>query len=157
MPGGFRRVRAQAGDSVVVGVWAESGLGAASVEGVGVGDWTQLVSPAVPSVVVLRTEELWLSLVRETTVGQIGEVLWRGFAVGHGVADQVERAELEAGFGMHGQEPCGVGGLLADETVAAAMIDRLVHHAEVHSLKGDSYRMRGRELGRVPTATNDND
>jgi hypothetical protein len=43
-----------------------------------------------------------------------------------------------------------------DETVAAAMIDRLVHHAEVHSLKGESYRMRGRELGRVPTAT-DND
>ncbi|MFE9881977.1 ATP-binding protein [Streptomyces sp. NPDC005784] len=33
------------------------------------------------------------------------------------------------------------------------MIDRLVHHAEVHSLKGESYRMRGRELGRVPTAT----
>jgi DNA replication protein DnaC len=32
------------------------------------------------------------------------------------------------------------------------MIDRLVHHAEVHSLKGDSYRMRGRELGsRAPT------
>jgi DNA replication protein DnaC len=36
------------------------------------------------------------------------------------------------------------------------MIDRLLHHAEVHSLKGDSYRMRGRELGRVPT-DNDND
>ncbi|MET8806902.1 ATP-binding protein [Streptomyces sp. NPDC004546] len=30
------------------------------------------------------------------------------------------------------------------------MIDRLVHHAEVISLKGDSYRMRGRDLGRVP-------
>jgi DNA replication protein DnaC len=48
------------------------------------------------------------------------------------------------------------GEVFGDETVAAAMIDRLVHHAEVHSLKGDSYRMRGRELGRVPTA-NDND
>ncbi|MFG3146838.1 ATP-binding protein [Streptomyces sp. NPDC048243] len=33
--------------------------------------------------------------------------------------------------------------VFGDETVAAAMIDRLVHHAEVHSLKGDSYRMRG--------------
>jgi DNA replication protein DnaC len=32
------------------------------------------------------------------------------------------------------------------------MIDRLVHHAEVISLKGDSYRMRGRDLGRVPPA-----
>ncbi|MET9503506.1 ATP-binding protein [Streptomyces sp. NPDC006622] len=40
-----------------------------------------------------------------------------------------------------------------DDTVAAAMIDRLVHHAEVISLKGDSYRMRGRDLGRVPAAT----
>ncbi|MFE4425258.1 ATP-binding protein [Streptomyces sp. NPDC056817] len=35
------------------------------------------------------------------------------------------------------------------------MIDRLVHHAEVHSLKGESYRMRGRELG--PTSTTSND
>ncbi|MCC3772875.1 IS21-like element helper ATPase IstB [Streptomyces sp. UNOC14_S4] len=49
------------------------------------------------------------------------------------------------------------GEVFGDETVAAAMIDRLVHHAEVHSLKGDSYRMRGRELGRVPTDRTDND
>ncbi|MEU7057875.1 IS21-like element helper ATPase IstB [Streptomyces sp. NPDC046197] len=49
------------------------------------------------------------------------------------------------------------GEVFGDETVAAAMIDRLVHHAEVHSLKGDSYRMRGRELGRVPADTSDND
>ncbi|MHB9856861.1 ATP-binding protein [Streptomyces sp. YIM S03343] len=47
--------------------------------------------------------------------------------------------------------------VFGDETVAAAMIDRLFHHAEVHSLKGDSYRMRGRELGRVPADTSDND
>ncbi|MFE9500873.1 ATP-binding protein [Streptomyces collinus] len=40
-----------------------------------------------------------------------------------------------------------------DDTVAAAMIDRLVHHAEVISLKGDSYRMRGCDLGRVPAAS----
>ncbi|MFB7113515.1 IS21-like element helper ATPase IstB [Streptomyces sp. NPDC001698] len=46
------------------------------------------------------------------------------------------------------------GEVFGDETVAAAMIDRLVHHAEVYSLKGESYRMRGRELGRVPTAAN---
>jgi DNA replication protein DnaC len=49
------------------------------------------------------------------------------------------------------------GEVFGDETVAAAMIDRLVHHAEVHSLKGDSYRMRGRELGRVPTPVNETD
>jgi DNA replication protein DnaC len=32
------------------------------------------------------------------------------------------------------------------------MIDRLVHHADVVALKGDSYRLRNRDLGRVPTA-----
>ena len=36
-----------------------------------------------------------------------------------------------------------------------AMIDRLVHHADVVALKGDSYRLKGRDLGRVPTAGTD--
>ena len=31
------------------------------------------------------------------------------------------------------------------------MIDRLVHHAEVVSMKGDSYRLKDRDLGRAPT------
>lgn len=44
------------------------------------------------------------------------------------------------------------GEVFGDDTVAVAMVDRLVRHAEVISLKGDSYRMRGRDLGRVPTA-----
>ena len=35
--------------------------------------------------------------------------------------------------------------------MAAAMIDRLVHHADVVNLKGDSYRLKNRDLGRVPT------
>jgi DNA replication protein DnaC len=35
------------------------------------------------------------------------------------------------------------------------MIDRLVHHAEVIALKGDSYRLKNRELGRVPVAVNE--
>jgi DNA replication protein DnaC len=39
--------------------------------------------------------------------------------------------------------------VFGDATVAAAMIDRLVHHAEVVSLKGDSYRLKNRDLGRV--------
>ncbi|HZR13153.1 MAG TPA: IS21-like element helper ATPase IstB [Acidimicrobiia bacterium] len=42
------------------------------------------------------------------------------------------------------------GETFGDATVAAAMIDRLVHHAEVISLKGDSYRLKDRDLGRVP-------
>jgi DNA replication protein DnaC len=37
------------------------------------------------------------------------------------------------------------------------MIDRLLHHAEVLALKGDSYRLKDRDLGRVPTTgTEDN-
>jgi DNA replication protein DnaC len=35
------------------------------------------------------------------------------------------------------------------------MIDRLVHHAEVIVLKGDSYRIKDRDLGRVPAVTAD--
>jgi DNA replication protein DnaC len=42
------------------------------------------------------------------------------------------------------------GETFGDAVVAAAMIDRLVHHAEVVSLKGDSYRLKDRDLGRVP-------
>ena len=47
------------------------------------------------------------------------------------------------------------GETFGDDTVAAAMIDRLVHHAEVISLKGDSYRLKDRYLGRVPTDNTD--
>jgi DNA replication protein DnaC len=43
------------------------------------------------------------------------------------------------------------GEVFGDATVAAAMIDRLVHHAQVISLKGDSYRLKDRDLGRLPT------
>jgi DNA replication protein DnaC len=42
------------------------------------------------------------------------------------------------------------GEVFGDATVAAAMIDRLVHHADVVNLKGDSYRLKDRDLGRVP-------
>jgi DNA replication protein DnaC len=44
------------------------------------------------------------------------------------------------------------GEVFGDDVVAAAMIDRLVHHAEVVALKGDSYRLKNRDLGRVPAA-----
>jgi DNA replication protein DnaC len=38
------------------------------------------------------------------------------------------------------------GDIFGDDVVAAAMIDRLVHHAEILSLKGDSYRLRGKDV-----------
>ena len=40
----------------------------------------------------------------------------------------------------------------ADEVTAVAMIDRLVHHAEILSLKGDSFRLRGKDAAARPRA-----
>ncbi len=45
------------------------------------------------------------------------------------------------------------GAVFGDQVVAAAMIDRIVHHAEVLSLKGSSYRLRGRERDTLPSVT----
>ena len=42
------------------------------------------------------------------------------------------------------------GEIFGDEVTATAMIDRLVHHAEILSLKGDSYRLRDKDLGPTP-------
>jgi DNA replication protein DnaC len=48
------------------------------------------------------------------------------------------------------------GEVFGDGVVAAAMIERLVHHADVIAFKGDSYRLKDRDLGRVPlTGTED--
>jgi DNA replication protein DnaC len=48
------------------------------------------------------------------------------------------------------------GEIFGDDVVAAAMIDRLVHHAEILALKGDSYRLRDKDLGaRASAATLD--
>ncbi len=44
------------------------------------------------------------------------------------------------------------GEIFRDDATAAAMIDRLVHHAEILSLKGDSYRLRDKDLGAPPPA-----
>src|SRR5262249_20846904 len=42
------------------------------------------------------------------------------------------------------------GEIFGDDAVAVAMVDRLVHHAEILSLKGDSYRLKDRDLGPHP-------
>jgi hypothetical protein len=55
---------------------------------------------------------------------------------------RLDDRHLQQAFGRWGE-------VFGDPVVAAAMIDRLVHHAEVVSLKGDSYRLveKYRELG----------
>jgi DNA replication protein DnaC len=68
------------------------------------------------------------------------------------VSARYERASLI----VTSNKPFGRWGeVFGDDVVAAAMIDRLVHHAEVIALKGDSYRLKDRDLGRVPAATTD--
>ena len=66
------------------------------------------------------------------------------------VSSRYERASLivtsNKVFGRWGE-------VFGDDVVAAAMIDRLVHHAEVVALKGDSYRLKDRDLGRVPASS----
>jgi DNA replication protein DnaC len=44
------------------------------------------------------------------------------------------------------------GEIFGDEVTAVAMIDRLVHHAEILSLKGDSYRLRDKDLSAASSA-----
>jgi DNA replication protein DnaC len=66
------------------------------------------------------------------------------------VSSRYERASLivtsNKVFGRWGE-------VFGDDVVAAAMIDRLVHHAEVVALRGDSYRLKDRDLGRVPASS----
>src|SRR5438067_8531582 len=62
------------------------------------------------------------------------------------VSRRYERASLI----VTSNKPFGSWGeIFSDEITAAAMVDRLVHHAEILSLKGDSYRLKDRDLGRV--------
>lgn len=68
------------------------------------------------------------------------------------VSARYERASLI----VTSNKPFGRWGeVFGDDTVAAAMIDRLVHHADVIALKGDSYRLKNRDLGRPPAAITD--
>ena len=64
------------------------------------------------------------------------------------VSSRYERASLI----VTSNKPFGRWGeVFGDDVVAAAMIDRLVHHADVVNLKGDCYRLKNRDLGRIPT------
>lgn len=45
----------------------------------------------------------------------------------------------------------GWGAVFGDQAVAAAMIDRIVHHADVLALKGASYRLRDRGIDILPS------
>ena len=68
------------------------------------------------------------------------------------VSSRYERASLI----VTSNKPFGRWGeVFGDEVVAAAMNDRLVHHAEVIALKGDSYRLKDRDIGRATPSNTD--
>ena len=49
----------------------------------------------------------------------------------------------------------GWGGVFGDQAVAAAMIDRIVHHADVIALKGTSYRIKHTAIASLPSVAAD--
>ena len=64
------------------------------------------------------------------------------------VARRYERASLI----VTSNKPFSAWGeIFGDDAVAIAMVDRLVHHAELLSLNGDSYRLKDRDLGARPS------
>ena len=62
------------------------------------------------------------------------------------VSSRYERASLI----VTSNKPLGRGEIFGDDATAAAMIDRLVHHAEILSLKGDSYRLKNHDRAAPP-------
>jgi DNA replication protein DnaC len=50
----------------------------------------------------------------------------------------------------------GWGTVFGDQAVAAAMIDRIVHHADVLTMKGASYRLRNRGIDSLPSIKTQN-
>ena len=65
------------------------------------------------------------------------------------VSRRYERASLI----VTSNEPFSAWGkIFGDEVTATAMIDRLVHHIEILSLRGDSYRLKDRDVARPPAA-----
>ena len=54
-------------------------------------------------------------------------------------------------------EPAAAWGeVFGDQVVAAAMIDRIVHRADVVTLKGASYRLHNKHAAVLPSARADN-
>jgi DNA replication protein DnaC len=104
----------------------------------------------------LQAELIKLGRVPLLIIGEVGYIPFEAEAANlffQLVSSRYERASLI----VTSNKPFGRWGeVFGDDTVAAAMIDRLVHHAEVISMKGDSYRLKDRDPGGVPVAsTND--
>ncbi|MEQ0647266.1 ATP-binding protein, partial [Mycobacterium tuberculosis] len=116
--------------------------------------WVDRLAAAHPSG-TLQSELIRLARYPLLVVDEVGYIPFEPEAANlffQLVSSRYERASLI----VTSNKPFGRWGeVFGDDVVAAAMIDRLVHHAEVIALKGDSYRIKDRDLGRVPTVTAD--
>ena len=103
----------------------------------------------------LQTELVRLGRYPLIVVDEVGYIPFEPEAANlffHLVSSRYERASLI----VTSNKPFGRWGeVFGNDVLAAAMIDRLVHHADVVAIKGDSYRLKDRDLGRVPAANND--
>jgi hypothetical protein len=118
--------------------------------------WTGFVYVAFVVDVYAQTIVGWHAMASKHTelvLTALRMATWRRGHQGHPVgAGLIHHSDA----GSQYNKPFGRWGeVFGDEVVAAAMIDRLVHHAEVISLKGDSYRPKDRDLGRSAAATED--
>jgi DNA replication protein DnaC len=100
----------------------------------------------------LQNELRRLSRIPLLIIDEVGYIPFEGHAANlifHLVASRYETASTivtsNKAFSRWGEI---FGG---DDIVAAAIIDRLVHHSDVIALNGDSYRLRNRALTRQPT------
>lgn len=103
----------------------------------------------------LRAELVKLGRISLIVVDNVGYIPFEAEAANlffRLVSSRYERASLI----VTSNKPFGRWGeVFGDDIVAPAMIDHLVHHAELIALKGESYRLKDRDLGRVPTAATD--
>ena len=98
----------------------------------------------------LETELKRLSLIPLVIVDEVGYIPFDPQAANlmfELVSSRYERASMI----VTSNKPFSAWGeIFGDPAVATAMIDRLIHHADILSLKGDSYRLRGKDLGTRP-------
>ena len=98
----------------------------------------------------LETELRRLSFIPLIVVDEVGYIPFDPEAANlmfSLVSNRYERASMI----VTSNKPFSLWGeIFGDDMAATAMIDRLIHHSEILSLKGDSYRLRGKDLDARP-------
>src|SRR6202034_1214833 len=100
----------------------------------------------------LETELKRLALVPLLVVDEVGYIPFDPEAANLMFALVSSRYERASMIVTSNKPFSAWGEIFGDDAVATAMIDRLIHHADILSLKGDSYRLRGKDLDNRPPA-----